>query len=58
MTTANYQILDANDDVFVSAGAIREAARLLGVSPKQQAEHDAGAMNASEGVTGYRAVVA
>lgn len=36
----------STDDVFVSAGVIRYTARLLGGSPKQQVEHDAGAMNA------------
>lgn len=58
MTIADYQVLDENRDVFVSAGAIRETARLLRVSPKQLAEQDASAMNASAGVTGYRAVAA
>jgi hypothetical protein len=56
MAIADYQILDENGDVFVSAGAIRETARLLGVSPKQLAEQDASAKNASAGVTGNRAV--
>lgn len=46
----------ADGSTFTPARRIAAAARLCGVTPKQQAEHDAATLNAECSEAAYRAV--
>lgn len=50
-----YEIVELDGTSFTPARCVSAVALLCGVSPKRQAEHDAGVLNAELGFDAYRA---